>query len=80
MIVKIYEPPKDAPETEPVVRLMLQSAGDGIDLVAVNASGERLDYGYLCRIDVDGIHRYPDVDKALGFTLNDGARIHVNNI
>ena len=75
MQLRIYDP---SPETEQVIRLMLQPSNveEGIEIIVVDASGERLPKGSLCIINASGIRRFTRVSKVLGFPLHGDGRLH----
>ena len=70
-----------APEpVEKVVRLRLVSMmGNEIALIAVDENGKMVDHGCLLGLDSDTrtVYRNRDVNKSLGFNLDDEGRIWV---
>ena len=61
--------------TEGIIFLKLEESGDGVNLVAVDSTGERLLCGLILNLSCSGLLRYRGVETGLGFPLDSGSRV-----
>ena len=64
--IKVYGEGDD----ERVVRLKLLQTGNGVTLIAVDVTGNRVRKGNILRIDDDGVHLCNDVGREIGLPLD----------
>ena len=77
MKLEIFEEQKAEKTDEPVRLRLRKTMSGGIDLVAVDKKGVRLEQGTLLFIDKRGVMLCTSIDKNLGLSLDNAQRLKI---